>query len=118
MWLILHLGEVGEWLVAFGRRWGLLPALQPISYDPPVERIAADLRRLHAAVEYFPPGTTNTRRRALLKAYDETLMAGCRALDLPQRLLDLPPGVDRDIERMRVETALEAAGLRFRPVTW
>lgn len=118
MWVILHLGEVGERAVAFGRRWGLLRAAPVVSYEHPVEQIAADLRRLSAAVAHFPRGTTNTRRRALLKAYDDTLIDGCRALGVVESLSDLPPGVDRDLERLRVETALESAGLRFRPVTW
>ena len=120
MWLILHLDSVAERTSAFARRWGLLlRAPEPVvSYEHPLERIAADLRRLSAAVRNLPPGCTNTRRLGLLLAYDYTLADGCRALGLAEALSELPPGADRDLERMRVENSLEAAGLRFRPVTW
>jgi hypothetical protein len=118
MWLMLHFDEVGEWLIRFGRRWGLLPPERVYTYEHPVERIAADLRRLSAAVQTIQPGTPNTRRRALFLAYDDTLIDGCRALGLPQSLSELPMGVDRDLERVRVETSLESAGLRFRPIPW
>jgi hypothetical protein len=116
--LILHLDEVGERVVAFARRWGLLPAEPVYTYEHPVEQIAADLRRLSAAVRDIPRGTPNTRRRALYLAYDDTLAAGCRALGLPQRLTELPLGMERELERLRVENSLESAGLRFRPVSW
>ncbi len=119
MWLILHLDTVAEKTSAFARRWGLVLRAEPVvSYEPPVERIAADLRRLSAAVQNLPPGCSNTRRMGLLIAYDHTLRAGCRALGLTEALSDLPPGADRDLERIRVETSLEAAGLRFRPIVW
>jgi hypothetical protein len=114
--LILHFDEVGERAVAFGRRWGLLPAARVFTYEHPLEQIAADLRRLSAAVRYIPHGTPNIRRKGLILAYDDTLIAGCRALGLTQTLSELPLGMDRDLERLRVETALESAGLRFRPV--
>ncbi|MEN3357559.1 MAG: hypothetical protein V7637_1541 [Mycobacteriales bacterium] len=120
MWLILHLDLVAEKTSAFARRWGLsLRAPEPpMTYEYPVERIAADLRRLSVSVRHLPPGCTNTRRQGLLLAYDHTLVAGCRALGLAEALSELPPGTDRDLERMRVENSLESAGLRFRPVTW
>jgi hypothetical protein len=117
IWLILHLDRVGERAVAFGRRWGLLPAKPLVTYEHPVERIAADLRRLSAAVQDIPHGTPHTRRKALFLAYDDTLIDGCRALGLPQCLSELPPGMNRELERLRVETSLESAGLRFRPVS-
>jgi len=116
MWLILHLGEIGERAVRLGRRLRVLPAQRPRAWDPPLERTAADLRRLALAVRTIPHGTPNTRRRALQMAYEDTLVIACRALDLPHSLGELPAGIDRELERLRVETALEAAGLRFRPV--
>ena len=77
--------------------------------DPPIERLAADLRRLsrqrldigfrspvwHAAVE---------------RAYDDRLTVACRELHVEQHLADLS-GVDLDIERVRVEGALQQAGM-------
>jgi hypothetical protein len=116
IWLILHFDEIGERAVAFGRRWGLLPRPQPVTFDHPVEQIAADLRRLAAARADIPHGTPHTRRLGLQLAYDDTLIAACRALDLPQSLSVLPRGLDRELERLRVEESLESAGLRFRPV--
>jgi hypothetical protein len=116
MWLILHFDEVGTRALAFGRRWGLLPAERVFTYERSVEQLAADLRRLAVATRDIPHGTPNVRRRALFLAYDDTLVAACRALDVPHALSDLQPGVDRDLERLRVESSLESAGLRFRPV--
>jgi hypothetical protein len=116
--LILHLDEVGERTVRFLRRWGLLPPERIFTYEHPVEQIAADLRRLSAAVRNIPHGTPYARRRGLFLAYDDTLVAGCRALGLAQRLSELPLGMDRELERLRVENSLESAGLRFRPVPW
>jgi len=116
VWLILHIGQVAERVVVLGRRWRLLPREKPRTYERPVELLAADLRRLGTAIRTMPYGTTQTRRKALLLAYDDTLIAACRALDLPQALGELPLGVDRELERLRVEVSLESAGLRFRPV--
>jgi hypothetical protein len=59
------------------------------------------------------PGTSLVRRNATLAAYDNALAQACLALGLPDTLTDLPPGTDREAERLRVEALLEAAGLRF-----
>jgi hypothetical protein len=117
IWLIVHVDEVGERAVAFGRRWGLLPPPRRRTWERPLEQLAADLRRLAAAVESIQPGTSAVRRKGLVLAYEDTLIAACRALDIPQSLREVPPGVDRELERLRVESSLEAAGLRFRPVS-
>lgn len=117
VWLILHWTEAAERLLRAGRRWGLLPRERLVTFEHPLERIAADLRRLSAALGQIERGTPNVRRVALALAYDDTLAAACRALDLPQSLCELPLGLDRELERLRVEAALEAAGLRFRPVS-
>ena len=53
------------------------------------------------------------RRNATLAAYDDALVQACLALGLPDTLTGLPPGTDREAERLRVESLLEAAGLRF-----
>lgn len=113
----MHVSEVGDRVLAFGRRWGLLPPEKLHTFARPLEQLAADLRRLGAAIRTLPRGSTHTRRKALQLAYDDTLVAACRALDLPETLGDLSPGVDRDLERLRVEMSLESAGLRFRSVS-
>lgn len=115
--MILHFDEIGERAVTLGRRCGLLPRPRPVTFDRPVEQIAADLRRLAAALGNIAHGTPHARRLGLLLAYDDTLIAACRALGLPQSLSELPRGLDRELERLRVEESLESAGLRFRPVT-
>jgi hypothetical protein len=80
---------------------------------PPIEALAADLKRLRAATRSVAPGTSLVRRNATLAAYDDTLVQACLALGLPDTLTGLPPGTDREAERLRVEALLEAAGLRF-----
>jgi hypothetical protein len=115
VWLMLHFDRIGEWTVALLRRCRLLPPPRQRTAAPPVEQLAADLRRLAAAVRDLPRGTSRARQRGLLMAYDDVLVAAALALDVPQALDTLPPGMDRDLERVRVEGALEAAGLRFSP---
>lgn len=47
---------------------------------------------------------------AVIDAYDERLRAACGALGIAEHLTELE-GVDREIERVRVEGLLHAAGL-------
>lgn len=115
IWALLHAGKIGRWAVAVARRWHLLPARPVLTYDPPVERIAANLRRLSLEMKHFPPGTSAVKRNAVRMAYDDSLIAACRALEVPQSFYELGDGLDRELERLRVEAALEQAGLRFRP---
>ena len=37
------------------------------------------------------------------------------ALEVPHSLAELPPGLNRDLERLRVEDAVRAAGLELAP---
>lgn len=75
----------------------------------PLQQIAADLRRLgghrlaasHRSVVWHS---------AVIDAYDDRLRDACRALGIAEHLADLD-GVDREIERVRVEGLLHAAGL-------
>lgn len=118
IWVLMHLDRLGEWTGDLLRRCHLLPSRDDsagAAPGPPVEKLAADLRRLSAAVRDMPRGTSRARQHGLLTAYDEVLAAAGRALDVPQSLETLPLGLDRDLERLRVEGALEAAGLRFSP---
>jgi hypothetical protein len=116
MWLLLHADEVSERVLEFGRWCRLVRQPAPVlTHDPPIERIAADLRRLSTAIGQLPDGAPAIRRRGLQTAYDTKLIAGCRALGVPHVLDELREGgVDRAAERMRIEAALEEAGLRFR----
>ncbi|TWP51799.1 hypothetical protein FKR81_13150 [Lentzea tibetensis] len=80
---------------------------------PPVEMIAADLRRVRRVLRFYQPGTPAVRRISARQAYDELLKQACLAVDVEHRLDTLPEGVDRDIERLRVEESLRCAGLRL-----
>ena len=76
---------------------------------PPIEQVAADLRRLgnqrlgvgrHSAVWFA----------AVERAYDDRLRVACRELGVEEHLAELD-GIDLDIERVRVEGALQAEGV-------
>jgi hypothetical protein len=88
---------------------------EPRPSGPPIERIAADARRIRAEIQHAPPGIPVARMRGWLEAYDDVLVAACRALDLEQRLGALPEGPERDLERERVERVLMSAGVLLRP---
>ena len=113
VWVLVRINRISQWVVAVLRRCRVLPKENRTIPRPPVERLAADLRRLSAASRNLPHGTPYARHKGLLLAYDDTLVAACQALDVPQSLDTLPLGTDRELERLRVEAALEAAGLRI-----
>jgi hypothetical protein len=78
---------------------------------PPIERLAADLRRVHRQLAGYPSGTSAARRIGTRQAYDELLGQACRQIEVPNRLDGLPEGIDRDIERLRIEQSLRDRGL-------
>ncbi|WP_229403608.1 hypothetical protein [Micromonospora okii] len=75
----------------------------------PLEEIAADLRRF-GDQRVNPNGRPVVWHAAVVDAYDAHLRAACRCLGLAEHLGELE-GVDRQIERVRVEGMLHAAGL-------
>ncbi|WP_433211356.1 hypothetical protein ACQP00_50335 [Dactylosporangium sp. CS-047395] len=79
---------------------------------PPIEQVAGDLRRLNRLRE-----SVATRSRvwfvAVQEAYDEGLHTACAQLDIEQHL-DEVAGIDRELERLRVEGELQRAGLVLR----
>jgi hypothetical protein len=81
---------------------------------PPIERIAAELRRLNRQRTGGPTHESERWLAAVHKAYDAWLWAACRRMDVTECLTRLE-GDERDVERVRVERELEAAGLVFRP---
>ncbi|TKJ16613.1 hypothetical protein [Blastococcus sp. CCUG 61487] len=83
----------------------------PSSDRRPVEAVAADIRRLGRQVELIPAGAPMVRRRALQAAYDDVLTEAAGMLDVPHALAELPPGRAREVERLRLVAALQAAGL-------
>ncbi|GAA1397128.1 hypothetical protein GCM10009613_49320 [Pseudonocardia kongjuensis] len=107
-------------VVALRRRSRPAP---PVPVGPPLERLVADLRRLDR-LRRGPPPSTRLRRVALLAAYDDVLLAACRATgveDPPLRAWVDAGGTagaldaGRDLARLRTEAALEATGVRIDP---
>lgn len=90
----------------------LSPEPEPL-VGPPIERIAGNVRRLRAELATVPAGTPMARRVGLSRAYDDALADACRALGVPDTLSTLPPGLERDSERLHVEHELEEVGLRL-----
>lgn len=76
----------------------------------PLEQLAADLRRLRLVV------STDAHRSAAHQmgnriAYDRLLTEACAMLDITHELDRDSVGIERDIERVRVEAELERAGV-------
>ncbi len=107
-WLVIGIDRITDGIVAFFGR--LRPGRRtPVPRSRPIERIAADLHRLYAA-RLDPAPRSAIRQQALQQAYDETLQEACLALALEHHF-DKLSGMDREIERLRVEGELESAGL-------
>ncbi len=81
--------------------------------DPPIERVAADLRRLGAERLANEPRSASWQT-IVQRVYDDRLRTACRQLDLAEYLSGLS-GVDREIERLRIVDALAGAGLAVTP---
>ncbi|MFE5504961.1 hypothetical protein ACFQ73_20535 [Amycolatopsis japonica] len=88
-----------------GRRRPELPA------GPPIEKLAADLRRVHRLLAELPSGASAVRRYGTRQAYDALLVQACREVEVEHRLAELPEGFDRELERLRVEESLAERGL-------
>lgn len=78
----------------------------------PIQVVAADLRRLNRQLALVPSGSTLVRWKALWAAYDGVLAEAAEMLECPHELAAQPAaGIARDVERVRVLAALEAAGM-------
>lgn len=84
---------------------------------PAIEQIAAELRRLDRQRHGGPSIESVVWLAAVVRAYDGWLRLACRRLDVAEHLHRLE-GVDRDIERVRVEGELQAAGLALRSAAY
>ncbi|WP_433300022.1 hypothetical protein ACQP2F_01885 [Actinoplanes sp. CA-030573] len=80
---------------------------------PSIEQIAYDLRRLDVQRRSDLIRQSEKWRAAVLRAYDQRLCLACRCLGLSEHLEPLE-GMDRELERLRVESELQAAGLALR----
>lgn len=90
------------------------PPVPAAPTGPPIEQIAADLRRLgrqRTGIATRSP----VWFAAVQRAYEERLVQACRSLGVVQHLNELT-GLDREIERVRMEGELQAAGLVLGPV--
>ena len=117
LYVMLNFGKVSR-AVLRALRWCRLvpkPKPNPPSRLVPLEKITTDLCRLSTAMRDVPPEASRARKHGLLLAYDDVLGKAALALDVPQALAELPLGMDRDLERMRVESDLRDAGLQFGP---
>lgn len=78
----------------------------------PLEQVVADLRRLRLVV-----GKDATRSAAHQMgnrlAYDRLLVQACQMLEIEHELGRESVGLERDIERVRVEAELERVGVRI-----
>jgi hypothetical protein len=83
----------------------------PAPAAPPIEDLAAALRRVRRDVLATAPGTPMARRRGTVAAYDDLLAQAARALGVPDLLTDLREGTDREAERLRLEHLLRQTGL-------
>jgi hypothetical protein len=93
---------------------GDAPVPSPAEGDrPSFEQIACDLRRLGHQRRTGPSRGSVKWQAAVLQAYDQRLSLACRCLGLAEHLEPLE-GMDRDLERLRVESELQAAGLALR----
>jgi len=95
-----------------GESWRRHHRPGPQAVGPPLEQLAVELRRLSGVLVDARP-VSSVRRFGVERAYDETLGKACCALGIEHHLDELPLS-DREFERLRVEAALENAGLVLR----
>src|SRR6476620_12385286 len=76
----------------------------------PIEQVAADLRRLRAAIAGDEHRSAAHQMGNRL-AYDRVLIQACDMLGMEHELNQETSGIERDIERLRVEADLERVGV-------
>jgi hypothetical protein len=81
--------------------------------QPGIDQLVAELRRLDLQRRTAPTTDSAIWLAAVVRAYDQRLVLASRRLGLTEHLGELD-GMDREIERLRVEGLLQAAGLRLR----
>jgi hypothetical protein len=120
--ILLPIGAIYGLIASFrvarwaGERRDQLHATEP----EPIERLAADLRRLRAQLETMETRTDvpakNLRLRALRGAYLDALTTACRRLEVSPPRVTGPPGSPQatQAEIYRVESDLRRRGLDVR----
>lgn len=123
LWVLLAVLMTGPWvfpwLLRRFRSWrddvgDRRAARRPVVV--PVGRYVDDLRRLSRDLASLPAGTAWARQHGTQMAFDRILIELCTALEIDHDLARLPIGWARDMERLRVEDAVYAKGLRIHPV--
>ena len=114
LWVLPDWGKYRDRVLRVGRALHLAEPLPPHPAGPPIEQIAADIRRIRTQIRQAPPGMPVAKRRGWLEAYDDLLVTACHALGLEERIRAIPEGAERNLERERVERLLTLAGLQLR----
>ncbi|WP_236790367.1 hypothetical protein [Amycolatopsis sp. GM8] len=103
-WLVSKLPQLVDAVSEWHRR------RRPTPDGPPIEQLAADLRRVHRALEQLPDKAPAARRLATYQAYDALLAQACHAVGERHWLDTVPDGMEREFERLRVEDRLRRCG--------
>ena|SRR5688500_16384194 len=114
LWVLPDWGNYRERALRVGRALHVAEPAPLHPSGPPIEQIAADIRRIRTQIRQAPPGMPAARMRGWLEAYDDVLVTACHALALAERLGSIPEGAEHSLERERVERMLMQAGLRLR----
>lgn len=89
-------------------------ARRPPSPGPSLERVVADVRRLHREVR-AGRASSRVRQVALLAAYDDALLTLCAVVGVSDPPLAGAAERDRAFARLLTEAALEQAGVSLDP---
>lgn len=111
VWLLVHFVDAATLGRSGVRRLWFAPGPRAIPDGLPIERIAADIRRIRPQARRLETGMPMARRVAIVAAYDEALLDACRALDVPTELDRITDPFERESERLRTEAELERAGV-------
>lgn len=117
LWVLSDWSRYRDRALRAGRALHLVRPSPPDPAGPPIEQMAADVRRIQAQIRQAPPGMPAARMRGWLEAYDDVLASACQALGLEERIRVVPAGAKRGLERERVERMLKEAGIRLRSPT-
>lgn len=113
LWAFAHIADILERGDRVARFLKVVKSPAPTPAGMPIERIAADLRRIRPQAVAPTAGMPMARRRAIVAAYDEALLDACRALDVHTDLGLVTDALERESERLRTEAELERAGVAF-----
>jgi hypothetical protein len=111
VWCVFNGSRLAVAILRVGRLVHVVPPASPTPAGMPIERIAADLRRIRPQARASATGTPMARRRAIVAAYDDALLDACHALGVGTELDRMTDALERESERLRTEAELERAGV-------